>query len=98
MIIFLVLRTSDGNYITNGNFSVSPSGIYEAAAAQFDYRRLDSLLINVTDYLGQDDESVTEWITSTGPTNEDVQLLVSFGSRTIILVVENFDLNFLLSL
>lgn len=72
-----VLRSSDGNYITNGNFTVSPSGLFDAAGTLFDYRRLDSLVVNASGRFDQEIEGVTEWITSTGPTIEAIQLLVS---------------------
>lgn len=74
--LFVVLRSLDGQYVTNGNFTVSPSGLFEAVGSVFDYRRLDSLVMNATGQYEQNIESVTEWITCMGPITEDIQLLV----------------------
>uniref|UniRef100_A0A7G3AZL0 Putative thrombospondin type-1 domain-containing protein 4 n=1 Tax=Lutzomyia longipalpis TaxID=7200 RepID=A0A7G3AZL0_LUTLO len=64
-INLLVLRNENQSSIINGDYTVSSSGIYEAAGTTFDYRRIDSAI-----------NGVTEWITSLGPTAEPVQLMV----------------------
>ncbi|XP_030561294.1 thrombospondin type-1 domain-containing protein 4 isoform X1 [Drosophila novamexicana] len=63
----LVLRTSEQKSIFNGENEVSESGSYEAAGTTFDYHRIDGV---------QQGEGVTEWITSTGPIKDPVELLV----------------------
>uniref|UniRef100_A0A1L8E3F1 Putative thrombospondin type-1 domain-containing protein 4 n=1 Tax=Nyssomyia neivai TaxID=330878 RepID=A0A1L8E3F1_9DIPT len=64
-INLLVLRNENQSSIINGDYTVSSSGIYEAAGTTFDYRRIDSAI-----------NGVTEWITSLGPTAEPVQLML----------------------
>ncbi|XP_059620455.1 thrombospondin type-1 domain-containing protein 4 isoform X2 [Phlebotomus argentipes] len=64
-INLLVLRNENQSTIINGDYTVSSSGIYEAAGTTFDYRRIDNAI-----------NGVTEWITSLGPTAEPIQLMV----------------------
>ncbi|KAM8717604.1 hypothetical protein ACLKA7_004322 [Drosophila subpalustris] len=63
----LVLRTSEQKSIFNGENEISESGSYEAVGTTFDYHRIDGV---------QHGEGVTEWITSTGPIKEAVELWV----------------------
>lgn len=65
---FSVLSTDEDGYIINGDNSVSESGAYEAAGAVFDYHRLDGLK--------EHGEGVTEWVTSTGPIRDSIELMV----------------------
>lgn len=67
---FAVLKRSDQKFILNGDYALSDSGVYEAAGAVFDYRRMDAFTKNSSDV-------VTEWITCTGPITEAVHLMVS---------------------
>ncbi|XP_033236343.1 thrombospondin type-1 domain-containing protein 4 isoform X2 [Drosophila pseudoobscura] len=67
----LVLRTSQQKSIVNSESNVSESGSYEAVGATFDYHRIDGV---------QNSEGVTEWITSTGPIRDSLDLLV-FGKN-----------------
>lgn len=75
--MYLALRTSDEPFFVNGDESEeSQSGIYEAADAVFDYHRIG----------GDDDVDwkrgiVTEWITSTGPISEAVEVMVLANDR-----------------
>lgn len=62
----------DHSYIINGDNSISDSGVYRAAGAIFDYRRIDDA-IETSD---ENSEGVTEWITATGPIRESVHLMV----------------------
>lgn len=62
-----VLRTSEQKSIFNGENQISDSGSYEAVGTTFDYHRIDGV---------QQGEGVTEWITSTGPIRDAVELLV----------------------
>lgn len=62
----------------NGDYEISPSGIYNAAGAIFDYRRIDIPAKNTTATGYRKFEGVTEWITSTGPITEPVHLMVDF--------------------
>lgn len=51
---------------------MSESGAYVAAGAIFDYHRIDG-----TSKPGKtENEGVTEWITATGPINEQIYLMV----------------------
>lgn len=75
---FLVLKYADQKYIINGDYTISPSGIYDAAGAVFDYRRVDIPGKNTTSNGYRKFEGVTEWITSTGPIIEPVHLMVIF--------------------
>jgi len=72
---FLVLKAADGRFIINGDYTVSLSGLYEAAGTVFDYRRLDGLT-NSSSKHERPIEGVTEWITCTGPTYEPIYLMV----------------------
>lgn len=75
---------------------MSPGGLYEAAGTVFDYRRLDNLAINGDGgRYGDVVESVTEWITSTAPTKEAIQLLVRFFTPNEIWVLGSLQWNFL---
>ncbi|XP_041451857.1 thrombospondin type-1 domain-containing protein 4 isoform X2 [Drosophila obscura] len=65
----LVLRTSQQKSIVNSESIVSESGSYEAVGATFDYHRIDGV---------QNSDGVTEWITSTGPIWDSMELLI-FG-------------------
>lgn len=62
----------DRSYIINGDNIISDSGVFRAAGAVFDYRRIDDA-IETSD---EKSEGVTEWITATGPIREAVQLMV----------------------
>lgn len=62
-----MLRTSEQKSIFNGENQISESGSYEAVGTTFDYHRIDGV---------QQGEGVTEWITSTGPIRDAVELLV----------------------
>lgn len=66
-----MLRTSDQKYVFNGDNLQSDSGSYEAAGAAFDYHRIDGL---------QQGEGVTEWITCTGPINDNLELMVNHNN------------------
>lgn len=70
VVRFAVLKQSDdGKYLINGDYSLSHSGLYKGAGTTFDYRRIDELKSNKK-------AGVTEWITSTGPTTESLNLMV----------------------
>lgn len=71
----LVLKTSSGKYVINGDYKFSSSGIYEAAGSVFDYRRIDDLL-NTSAGGSRLMDGVTEWITSIGPTIEPIEIMV----------------------
>lgn len=67
-----VLKESDdGKYVINGDYVLSKTGLYRAAGTTFDYRRIDELKSNKN-------AGVTEWITSTGPTTESLNLMVLY--------------------
>ncbi|XP_023031562.2 papilin isoform X1 [Drosophila willistoni] len=66
-INLLVLRTSDQKCIFNGENEISESASYEAVGSTFDYHRIDGV---------QHGDGVTEWITSTGPIREPLELLI----------------------
>lgn len=70
---YTVLRRADHSYIINGDNIISDSGIYNAAGAAFDYRRIDDA-IETSD---ESNEGVTEWITATGPVREEIHLMVT---------------------
>lgn len=61
------------SFIINGDNSISDSGVYKAAGAVFDYRRIDDA-IEASD---ENSEGVTEWITATGPLRETIHLMVN---------------------
>lgn len=65
-----MLKTESEKYVLNGEFSITPSGIYEAAGTVFDYKRIDSPTQKKV-------EGVTEWITAIGPTTEPLHLMAS---------------------
>lgn len=54
---------------------MSDSGDYAAAGATFDYRRIDG----TSKPKKNENEGVTEWITATGPTSEQIYLMVRIG-------------------
>lgn len=57
----------------NGDFSITPSGIYEAAGTVLDYKRIDTQTpVNSQKKV----DGVTEWITAIGPTTEPLHLMV----------------------
>lgn len=68
---FKVLKRNH-EFIINGDNVISDSGVYQAAGAVFDYRRIDDA-IETSD---ENVEGVTEWITSTGPIREAIHLMV----------------------
>lgn len=71
----LVLKDANQHYIINGDYTMSTSGIYEAAGTIFDYRRIDGLTnSSLSGYRNK--EVVTEWITNTGPITEPIELMV----------------------
>lgn len=51
---------------------VSDAGVYNAAGAEFDYRRIDDAI----ESSDENTEGVTEWITATGPIKEEIHLMV----------------------
>lgn len=65
-----MLKSDSGKYVLNGDFSITPSGIYDAAGTVFDYKRID------TPNSHKKVEGVTEWITAIGPTTEPLHLMV----------------------
>lgn len=67
----------DHSFIINGENIISDSGIYKAAGAIFDYRRIDDA-IETSD---ENTEGVTEWITATGPIREPVHLMVRIKTK-----------------
>lgn len=78
------LKSTEGEYIINGNYTVSPSGPYEVTGTSFEYHRLDGSL-KATHHQKRSD-GVTEWITSDGPLFEPIHLMV----RIRIVVVTFF--------
>ncbi|BFF94988.1 thrombospondin type-1 domain-containing protein 4 [Drosophila madeirensis] len=67
----LVLRTSQQQNIVNSESNVSESGSYEALGTIFDYHRIDGV---------QNSDGVTEWITSSGPIRDSLEILL-FGNN-----------------
>lgn len=69
------LNTTHSGFIINGNYSTSPSGMYEAGGAKFFYQRIDD---DEAGYKKEKmlnsklDNNIREWITSTG--NQSSQL------------------------
>lgn len=63
----------DHSFIINGDNIITDSGVYRAAGAIFDYRRIDDA-IETSD---ENSEGVTEWITATGPIREAIHLMVN---------------------
>lgn len=74
IIFFAALKSTDSEYIINGNYTVSPSGSYDVAGSTFEYHRFDGSL-KVPHHQKRSD-GVTEWITSAGPLFEPVHLMV----------------------
>jgi hypothetical protein len=72
---FAALKATNGEYIINGNYTVSPSGPYEASGTIFDYHRFDGNLKETHHHKRSD--GVTEWITSAGPLFEPIHLMVN---------------------
>ncbi|CRK93983.1 CLUMA_CG007508, isoform A [Clunio marinus] len=73
-INFLALKSTGGEYIINGNYTVSHSGSYDAAGSTIDYHRFDG---SVKDsHHPKRSDGVTEWITSSGPLFEPIHLMV----------------------
>lgn len=68
-----MLKSESGKYILNGDFSITPSGIYEAAGTVFDYKRIDT----AAKHNQKKVEGVTEWITAIGPTTDPLHLMVT---------------------
>lgn len=58
----------------NGDYTITPSGIYETAGTVFDYKRIDT---PPSTNLQKKVEGVTEWITAIGPTTEPLHLMVT---------------------
>lgn len=81
MTVVLIFRiaalsySDDDRPIINGDYTVSLSGIYEAAGATFDYQRIDGMT-NSSSTSHRKLEGVTEWITCTGRITEAIQLKV----------------------
>lgn len=69
-----MLKRVDNTYIINGANIISDAGVYNAAGAEFDYRRIDDAI----DSSDENTEGVTEWITATGPIREEIHIMVSF--------------------
>lgn len=78
----------DHSFIINGDNIISDSGVYQAAGAIFDYRRIDDA-IETSD---ENTEGVTEWITATGPIREAIHLMVSAWEQNGIFGL-NFNIN-----
>jgi hypothetical protein len=72
------LKATNGEYVINGNYTVSPSGPYEASGTVFDYHRFDGNLKETHHHKRSD--GVTEWITSSGPLFEPIHLMVNMFS------------------
>lgn len=68
------MKSSNGEYIINGNYTVSPIGGYDAAGTTIDYHRFDGNLKETHHHKRND--GVTEWITSAGPLFEPIHLMV----------------------
>lgn len=85
---FPALKATNGEYIINGNYTVSPSGPYEASGTIFDYHRFDGNLKETHHHKRSD--GVTEWITSSGPLFEPIHLMVNtFFSAVMPLMINN---------
>lgn len=68
------LKSTNSEYIINGNYTVSASGPYEVAGTTIDYHRFDGNLKET--HHPKRSDGVTEWITSDGPLFEPVHLMV----------------------
>jgi ADAM-TS Spacer 1 len=84
------LKTADQRFLLNGDYAVSLSGFYDAAGTMFDYRRIDGLTNGSSQSFNKKIESVTEWITCSGPTSEAVHLMVNLAFRLVFLVALKF--------
>ncbi|CAG9799230.1 unnamed protein product [Chironomus riparius] len=73
-INLLALKSTEAKFIINGNYTSSPIGTYKIGGAKFEYFRLDEKNKLVGSDLRND--SVTEWLTSSGPLYEPVHLLM----------------------
>lgn len=86
-ILFAALRSTNGDYIINGNYTVSPSGPYEVAGTTIFYHRFDGNAKETHQHKRSD--GVTEWITGEGPLYEPIYLMVrleldSYGMNILI--------------
>lgn len=72
------MKSTNGDYVINGNYTVSPSGPYEIGGTTVNYHRFDENLKETHHHKRQD--GVTEWITSSGPLFEPIHLMVSMFS------------------
>lgn len=75
VVIFSALKSTNGEYIINGNYTVSPSGPYDVAGTSVVYHRFDGNAKETHQHKRSD--GVTEWITSEGPLYEPIYLMVS---------------------
>lgn len=73
-MILPALKSTNGEYIINGNYTVSHSGPYDVAGTTIDYHRFDGNLKET--HHPKRSDGVTEWITSTGPLFEPIHLMV----------------------
>lgn len=89
LLYSLVLKSDADKFILNGDFSITPSGIYDAAGTVFDYKRIDTPHSSSHKKI----EGVTEWITAIGPTTEPLHLMVGLESTTTGFVL-NIDIHF----
>lgn len=69
------LKSTNGEYIINGNYTVSPSGPYEVAGTTIDYHRFDENLKETHHHKRSD--GVTEWVECSGPLFEPIHLMVN---------------------
>lgn len=72
--LYLVLKTADSKFVINGNYTVSPSGKYDASGTLFEYHRLEGNSMDNTKFKRTD--GVSEWMTSLGPLLEPIHLMV----------------------
>lgn len=68
------LKSTNGEYIINGNYTVSHSGPYDVAGTTVNYHRFDGNLKET--HQPKRSDGVTEWITSPGPLYEPIHLMV----------------------
>lgn len=74
-LLFIALKSTNGDYIINGNYTVSPSGPYEVAGTTINYHRFDGNARETHQHKRSD--GVTEWITSPeDPLFEPIHLMV----------------------
>lgn len=79
------MKRADHSYIINGVNIISDAGVYNAAGAEFDYRRIDDAI----DSSDENTEGVTEWITATGPIREEIHLMVF--ATFLAIICSNFQ-------